>query len=94
MRDNGSGISPENIQRIFEPYYTTKNIGEGTGFGLAIIHSIVHNYSGNIVIESEVGKGTIFHIYIPLIEVETQAIDEQDLEAPKGKERILGLATG
>ena len=89
VRDNGSGISPENIQRIFEPYYTTKNIGEGTGFGLAIIHSIVHNYSGNIVIESEVGKGTIFHIYIPLIEVETQAIDEQDLEAPKGKERIL-----
>ena len=89
VRDNGKGIPPEDMHRIFEPYYTTKNIGEGTGLGLAIIHGIVQNYGGNIELESEVGKGTTFHIYLPLIESETQIIDTQDLNIPKGTENIL-----
>lgn len=89
VRDSGTGISPDIIDRIFEPYFTTKRFGEGTGLGLATIHGIVKNYGGYIKVESEVGKGTTFYVYLPSIDAEDSYVDENKTEIPKGKERIL-----
>ncbi len=67
IRDTGQGVSPENIDRIFKPFFTTKAAGKGTGQGLAIAHSvIVEKHKGTIDVTSELGKGTCFTIQIPL----------------------------
>ncbi|NWH03768.1 ATP-binding response regulator [Desulfobacter latus] len=65
VRDNGSGISQEILDRIFEPYFTTKDVGKGSGIGLAVVHGIVENHGGSIVCESTKDKGTLFTILIP-----------------------------
>jgi PAS domain S-box-containing protein len=68
ISDTGVGISPEQIEKIFEPFYTTKEIGRGTGLGLSIVAGIVKGHKGFITVESAVGKGTTFHIYLPKIQ--------------------------
>ncbi len=65
--DSGSGISHEIQEKMFEPYFTTKEVGKGTGMGLAIVYGIVKNYGGIISCRSQPGKGTIFHVYLPVI---------------------------
>jgi two-component system NtrC family sensor kinase len=65
IEDQGSGVAPEYLQRIFEPFFTTKGVGEGTGLGLAVAHGIVTDHGGWIEVESEVGKGTCFRIFLP-----------------------------
>jgi signal transduction histidine kinase len=63
--DTGVGIKPEHLQRIFDPYFTTKGLTEGTGLGLAVCFGIVKKHSGKIVVSSELGKGSTFSVYLP-----------------------------
>jgi signal transduction histidine kinase len=65
--DNGTGIDGENIDKIFDPFYTTKEIGEGTGLGLAVVHGIIAAHNGKITVDSEEGKGTCFNINLPSV---------------------------
>ncbi len=65
VRDDGSGIPPEILPRIFEPFLTTKETGRGVGLGLAISHSILERHNGNIEVQSEVGRGTAFTVTLP-----------------------------
>ena len=71
FRDTGSGIAPENLQKIFEPFFTTKEPGEGTGLGLAASYGTVQDHHGAITVYSEVGVGTVFHLYLPCAEDQT-----------------------
>lgn len=65
VRDTGSGIAPEVAARMFEPYFTTKGPGKGSGLGLAISYSLIKQMQGAITLQSEVGRGTKFVIYLP-----------------------------
>jgi two-component system, NtrC family, sensor kinase len=66
ISDTGSGIAPEDLKKIFDPFYTTKRVGEGTGLGLSIIYGIIERHNGSINVESRLGEGTTFTIAIPL----------------------------
>ena len=68
ITDTGSGIPPEIMQRIFEPFFTTKGPGKGTGLGLAIVHNLVTQAGGFLDVETEVGKGTTFRIFLPVVD--------------------------
>ena len=65
--DNGVGIEAENLDKIFEPFYTTKKPGKGTGLGLWVCYNIIKGFSGDMLVESEPGKGTAFHIVLPIL---------------------------
>jgi len=67
VQDNGHGIKPENLHKLFQPFFTTKNVGSGTGLGLAISHGIVESHGGSITVESIVDQGTTFTIELPLV---------------------------
>ena len=89
IKDTGSGIAPEIQERIFDPYFTTKEVGKGTGMGLAIVHGIVKNYGGFITCHSEIGAGTVFEICLPAF-LEEIVSDTKEVELiPVGTERIL-----
>lgn len=68
VKDNGQGIAPDVIDRIFDPYFTTKEIGKGTGMGLSVVHGIVKSHDGVITVESELGKGASVSIFFPVVE--------------------------
>jgi len=90
ISDTGIGIEPEDIKRIFDPYYSTKTISEGTGLGLSIVHGIISKSNGFINVHSMPGEGTSFHIYLPIVEptpVEVQP--EADLLKHERNARIL-----
>jgi signal transduction histidine kinase len=65
IADDGEGIPPELLDKIFEPFFTTKPVGEGTGLGLAAVHGIVSSHGGLIEVDSQVGVGTCFSIFLP-----------------------------
>ena len=66
VADSGTGIEPENMSKVFEPFYTTKEVGQGTGLGLAVCYGIVSEHSGRISVRSNLGKGTTFSIFLPI----------------------------
>jgi signal transduction histidine kinase len=65
FQDTGVGIPPGNLNKIFDPFFTTKPVGKGTGLGLSICYGIVGSHKGSIKVESEIGKGSTFHILLP-----------------------------
>ena len=89
VSDTGIGIAPEKIELIFEPYYTTKEPGKGTGLGLASAHGSVKKYGGTIMLESEPGKGSIFTILLPVTRRQEVIHPYQPEVLPHGTERIL-----
>ncbi len=70
IRDEGEGISEENVKRIYDPFFTTKGVGKGTGLGLAVSYGIIQEHSGQISVQSEPGKGTVFTVELPLERVQ------------------------
>jgi CheY-like chemotaxis protein len=76
VADTGVGIEETMLERIFDPYFTTKRKGKGTGMGLSVVHGIVKNCEGDIRVESAVGKGTVIRVYLPAHTVLTQKPDE------------------
>jgi signal transduction histidine kinase len=65
VEDQGAGIPAENLERIFHPFFTTRAVGEGTGLGLSISHAVVTGLGGSIVVESAVGRGSVFRVSLP-----------------------------
>ncbi|ATX78930.1 PAS domain S-box-containing protein [Mariprofundus aestuarium] len=76
IKDNGYGIPEEDLDNIFEPFFTTKSVGKGTGLGLSMVFGAVQSHNGIIDVRSKVGKGTTFHIYLPLITTELENKEE------------------
>jgi CheY-like chemotaxis protein len=88
VKDNGSGISDEDKKHIFEPFYTTKGVGQGTGLGLSMSYGSVEAHCGVIEVKSTLGKGASFHIYLPAIKekgIDTCHIDDSKLTSGEGE---------
>lgn len=90
ISDTGCGIDPALMDKIFEPYFTTKPQGKGTGLGLAVVYGIVRQSGGDIKVHSELGRGTTFTVYLPLLEKSAQTVPITNADTyPTGSERIL-----
>jgi PAS domain S-box-containing protein len=89
VRDTGVGMSPGLMERIFEPYFTTRATGEGTGMGLAVVYGIVKSLNGTIAVESEPGVGSTFRVFLPKVRADAQSGPYSASEIPHGAERVL-----
>jgi len=90
VEDTGHGIDRDVMGKIFDPYFTTKAVGKGTGMGLSVVYGIVKDHGGDIRVYSEPGQGTAFHVYLPVIETDAAEPNAISVEpAPTGTERIL-----
>lgn len=89
VADTGHGMDPATVERIFDPYFTTKGTDKGSGLGLSVVNGIVKSFDGAIAVLSERGKGTTFHVYLPKIEKVMTTAEEPGAAVPIGTERIL-----
>ncbi len=89
VSDTGAGIPPENLDSIFEPYFTTKPPGEGTGMGLAVVQGIVESYGGKITVDSRYGQGSTFSVYLPVTHQGNSSRTYVPEDLPHGTEGIL-----
>ncbi|MCP4269335.1 MAG: hypothetical protein GY777_27820, partial [Candidatus Brocadiaceae bacterium] len=77
VTDTGTGIDKAILDHIFEPFFTTKDVDKGTGMGLSVTHGIVHSHDGEILVDSKPGKGTAFHVYLPVFK---SKIDDKQIK--------------
>jgi len=89
VSDTGHGIEPDLMSRIFDPYYTTKEKGVGTGLGLSVVHGIVKGHGGMVSVSSTPGKGATFHVYLPRLDGGAAREAGPAETLPTGNERIL-----
>lgn len=90
VSDTGHGMDKKTMEKIFDPYFTTKQVGEGTGLGLAVVYGIVKDYRGDITVSSEPGKGTTFNVYLPVIGTGEEGFEDVSFQPlPRGNEHIL-----
>jgi signal transduction histidine kinase len=89
VSDTGWGIEKAILDRIFDPFFTTKERGEGTGMGLAVVLGIIKSHGGTITVESEIGEGSIFNVFLPIIQREIDHEVRTRVPIPTGNERIL-----
>jgi len=87
IQDRGTGIKAEHLQKIFDPYFTTKQ--KGSGLGLAVVHSIIDKHAGHVRVESELGTGTTFHVYLPASETEFLEAESSREDIVTGEGRVL-----
>jgi signal transduction histidine kinase len=91
VSDSGIGMTEEVLSHLFEPFFTTKEVGKGTGLGLSIVYAIVKQFSGFVTVQSELSKGTVFHLYFPKASPKALSPDENvtDVASLLGSETIL-----
>lgn len=85
IMDNGMGIAKKHIKHLFDPFFTTKEQGKGTGLGLSMVYGAIKTHGGLMDVESEEGQGTIFHIYLPLLEIE-----KIDIKPEQKQKTVIG----
>jgi two-component system, cell cycle sensor histidine kinase and response regulator CckA len=91
VKDTGNGMTPEVMKRIFEPFFTTREVGKGTGMGLAVVYGIVTDLQGTITVESEIGVGSLFRVFLPKIKSDVTSEPLKADDSPGGTERVLFL---
>ena len=87
--DTGTGMDKATLDRLFEPFFTTKAVDRGTGLGLSVAHGIIQSHQGEILVHSEPGKGSAFHVYLPVIKAEIEADEIEPTAIEGGPESIL-----
>jgi two-component system, cell cycle sensor histidine kinase and response regulator CckA len=91
VEDSGTGIPPEVLDKMFDPFFTTKEISKGTGLGLSTVLGIIKSHKGTIDVQSTVGKGTCFRIFLPAEEAPKTAEEERDEDVPRGSGELILL---
>jgi nitrogen-specific signal transduction histidine kinase/ActR/RegA family two-component response regulator len=90
VKDTGCGIDENALQKVFDPYFTTKQIGEGTGLGLSIVYGIVEDHNGLIKVSSSIDKGSVFRLFFPISHnTLVSKTPKKDVRIPRGKERVI-----
>jgi two-component system cell cycle sensor histidine kinase/response regulator CckA len=90
VSDTGIGLTKEMQEKVFQPFFTTKPVGKGTGLGLSVVYTIIQSHNGFVDLESEIGKGATFHLYLPALEMEKRLpLQGVDMSILEGHETIL-----
>lgn len=90
VADTGSGIAPSTLERMFEPFFSTKAVGKGSGMGLAMVHGMVHEYGGHVQVESCVGQGSVFTVLLPVHQPPVSAAVAAPAQHPQASRRLAG----